>query len=82
MKQGYLVSWRTGCGYGLVAASQNEIYFLHRKNIAEGNWVNPEVGSRVEFEVIPAITGGRFAQAIKARITTAQAEEVEPKAGA
>lgn len=60
-KQGVLKSWHEN-GYGMVAVSR-ELYFLHAKNVSEGN---PEVGAVVEFETAPPFGKGKFEQAIKA----------------
>jgi len=65
-KQGVLKSWHVN-GYGIVAVSRNELYFLHTNNVSEGP-EEPEIGSFVEFEVAPPRGNGRFEQAVNAVI--------------
>ena len=76
---GILQSWHAN-GFGMVAVGQ-QLYFLHRTNIAKGEWIRPQVGSIVEFEIGPAYKNGTFPQCINATVMT-QAEKAEPKAGA
>jgi hypothetical protein len=63
-KQGVLESWRVN-GYGMVSVGANELYFLHRNNIVDGE---PVIGSDVEFDVAPARGKGKFQQATMAVI--------------
>lgn len=63
MKTGVLLSWRRN-GFGMVAEG-DQLYFLHRKNIVDGE---PVVGSVVKFEVAPPFGMGQFEQAVMAVI--------------
>ena len=47
-------------------AVQQELFFLHRRNITDGS--EPIVGCQVEFEVAPPFGTGNFPQAINAVI--------------
>lgn len=69
MKVGKLVSWNQ-VGYGLVAVTLQERYFLHVSAIdaiPEGT-VTPVIGSSVEFEVAPPYKNGKLSRAIRARV--------------
>jgi hypothetical protein len=68
-KQGVLKSWHVN-GYGIVAVSRKELYFLHTNNVIEGP-DELEIGSVVEFDVAPPRGSGRFEQAVNARIVAA-----------
>jgi cold shock CspA family protein len=70
MLVGTLRSWKAEHGYGIVAVKFGEYYFLHVGNIKEvpDGVVEPQVGATVEFETVPALKGGKYPQAINARI--------------
>jgi hypothetical protein len=70
-KKGVLMSWRLN-GYGMIAVQQ-ELFFLHRKNIADGS--EPTVGCLIEFEVAPPFGTGKFAQAVNAVILPAEVRQ-------
>ena len=62
-KQGVLKSWHAN-GYGMIAVSRSELYFLHASNLTEGK--EPEPGSVIEFDVAPPFGKGKFEQAVNA----------------
>ncbi len=66
---GRLRSW-SNRGWGIVAVTVNEIYFLHASAIVEfpAGMIDPPLNSFVHFDVAPAVNGGKFPQAINARI--------------
>ena len=68
--KGRLTSWHDS-GYGMVYVSLTEKYFLHASNVIEApaGLVTPPKGCVVEFDVAPPYRGGRFPQAINARVT-------------
>lgn len=66
-KQGVLKSWHVN-GYGMVAVSRGELYFLHTNNVSQGP-DELEVGSMVEFDVAPPRGNGKFEQAVNAIVT-------------
>ena len=70
-KQGVLKSWHEN-GYGMVVVSRHELYFLHAKNVSEGE---PEVGAMVEFDTAPPFGRGKFHQAIEAVILPAEVRQ-------
>jgi cold shock CspA family protein len=70
MLVGILKSWWPQHGYGIIGVKFGEYYFLHVGNIKEvpDGMVEPRVGATVEFESVPALRGGKYPQAINARI--------------
>lgn len=69
MRSGRLYSWHPN-GYGMIAASLTEKFYLHCTNIvdAPSGLIDPPVGATVYFDVAPARGTGKFPQAINARI--------------
>jgi hypothetical protein len=69
---GKIQSWSTR-GYGIVAVTFKEVYFLHASSVTEiPDGVDvPPVGAVVHFDVAPAHRGGRYPQAVNARIIVA-----------
>jgi hypothetical protein len=69
MKVGKLLSW-SNRGFGIVAASITELYFLHASQIVEfpEGMITPPLGSFVYFDIGPAVNGGKHLQALHARI--------------
>jgi hypothetical protein len=70
--RGVLCSWHVN-GYGMVAVGE-QLYFLHRKNITQGEWIRPSIGSVVEFEIAAPYGKGKFDQAINAVVKAAENE--------
>jgi hypothetical protein len=66
-KQGILISWKPLKGFGSVAVSRHEVYFLHTTKVVKGP-ETPAVGSVVYFDVAPAREGGQHPQAVNAVI--------------
>jgi len=77
MKVGTLKSWKSNHGYGIVAVKFGEFYFLHVGNVKElpEGMDEPRVGATVEFDAVPALKGGKYPQAVNARIVAAPAVE-------
>jgi hypothetical protein len=75
MKVGTLRSW-SNRGFGIVAVTFAEVYFLHTSSIVEipDGCINPPVGAIVHFDVAPAVNGGKYQQAVNARINPAIGE--------
>jgi len=69
MKTGKLLSWSER-GYGLVAVTFREIYFLHSADVVEApdGMLTPPIGVIVHFDTAPAQNNGRYPRAINARI--------------
>jgi hypothetical protein len=53
-----------------VAVTFSEVYFLHASNVTEtpDGMEEPPIGSTIHFDVSPARDGGKYPQAINARI--------------
>lgn len=66
---GRLQSWSLR-GFGIVAVTLKQVFFLHASNVSEmpDGVETPEPGSIVHFDEAPPINGGRFPQAVNARI--------------
>ena len=71
MKIGTLKTWSIR-GFGIVAVTFTEVYFLHATNIIEipDGIKEPPIGAVVHFDVQPAREGGKYPQAVNARIQT------------
>jgi hypothetical protein len=69
MKEGKLYSWHAN-GFGVVAVSVKERFFLHVSNIVEipDDLASPPIGSTVQFDVAEAKNGGKLPQAVNARV--------------
>ncbi len=58
-------------GYAFVVVDEKDVYFLHYSNIKKGENLIA-AGQSVTFDVLPALPGKRYPQAINAVVGGAQ----------